>query len=91
MYYYLSVTDTGSVYGYQSSPLEITDEAAGSNVFLETPEENSGLLFYRYLGTVAPGVTVLGANYLSQFEAPPSPDCYWDGSEWVCPGATVSE
>ena len=61
------------------------------NAYLEIPESNASLLGYRYLGTPVSGVTVLGADYLSLFEAPPAPGCYWDGAEWVCPVDAAAE
>lgn len=71
--------------GFQASPLPITNEDAGSTAILEIPDNNPSLLGYRYLGTVTPGVTVLDADYQSQFEAPPAPGCLWDGDKWDCP------
>ena len=89
MFYYLQLATTGAVSGFQSSPKAITNEDAGSTAILEIPDNNPTLLGYRYLGTVVAGVTVLDSDYLTQFEAPPAPGCYWDGEEWVCPEAAA--
>ncbi len=94
MHYYLQLGRpgngyTGAVVGFQSSPVAITNEDAGENAILEIPDNNPTLVGYHYLGAEVAGVTVLGADYASQFEAPPAPDCYWDGSEWVCPAASA--
>lgn len=90
MHYYLQLGRVGNGYpdavlGFQGSPSEITSADAGENAILEIPDNNPTLLGYRHLGTQVAGVTVLGSDYLTQFEAPPAPDCYWDGSEWICP------
>lgn len=91
MHYYLQLATTGAVAGFQASPAEITNEDTGSTAILEIPDNNPTIVGYRYLSTVVAGVTVLGADYQSQFEAPPAPDCYWDGSGWVCPGAPTAQ
>ena len=93
MYYYLQLGRPGTGYtdtvvGFQASPIAITNEDAGENAILEIPDSNSTILGYRYLGTQVAGVTVLGSDYLTQFEAPPAPGCYWGGTEWVCPEST---
>ena len=85
MHYYLQLAPTASVAGFQASPLPITNEDAGSTAILEIPDNNPTVVGYRYLGTEVAGVTVLGADYLSQLEAPPAPGCYWYGEKWVCP------
>lgn len=87
MPYYLQLSAPGTVVGFQSSPAEITNEDAGNASILNIPDNNPTVIGYRYLDTVVAGVTVLGADYLSQFEAPPAPGCFWDGAEWVCPPA----
>lgn len=89
-HYYLQLGRTGNGYpgaviGFQSSPIAITNEDAGLNTILEIPDNNPTVVGYRYLGVPVAGVTALGADYLSQLEAPPAPGCYWDGAEWVCP------
>jgi hypothetical protein len=96
MHYYLQLGRTGNGYtgavmGFQASPVAITNEDAGENAILEIPDNNPTLVGNRYLGTETPGVTVLGSDYLTQFEAPPAPGCYWDGEEWVCPVADAAE
>lgn len=96
MHYYLQLGRTGNGYsgtvlGFQASVLKITNEDAGENAILEIPDNNPTLVGNRYLGTEVAGVTVLGSDYASQFEAPPAPGCYWDGKEWVCPDVAVAE
>jgi hypothetical protein len=80
----LPIGHPNQVIGYEASLVEFTDEFAGEQTFVKTPN-SSLLLGYRYLGPLDPGITVLGADYLTQFEAPPAPGCYWNGEEWVCP------
>jgi hypothetical protein len=89
MYYYYLLIGTPpyghyeEVCGYIASLVELTAQDVMGNCFLQIPNP-SLLIGYRYLGEPVPGVTVLGEDYLSEFEAPPAPSCYWDGAEWVC-------
>jgi len=58
-----------------------------SVAYFEVPPDNEDLVGYRFLEPYQPGVTSLvRPDYLSFFEAPPYPDSYWDGTEWVTPG-----
>ena len=97
-YYYLLLTPPGKV-GSGVVQALFTDEAPfrpeGPNVgpYLEIPEQTVTLIGSLYLGDVEYGITVLGSDYLSLFEAPPAPGCYWDGEQWVCPpqGEAIAE
>ena len=96
MPYYLQVGhpgngDTSAVLDCFFFSVAITSEDAGENVLLEIPERNPTLVGHKYLGSVATGVTVLGDDYLTQFEAPPALGCLWDGKEWVTPEAAAPE
>ena len=83
--------DTGAVVSFCFFSVPVTSEDAGENVLLEIPEHNLTLVGHKYLGSVSTGVTVLGDDYLTRFEAPPAFGCWWDGKEWVTPEAAPSE
>jgi hypothetical protein len=96
MYYYYLLIGTlplghpGHVMGYQFSLEELTEEYVGQNCFVKIPT-GALLLGYRYLEPQVPGITVLGEDFFSKFEAPPALGCRWDGKEWVTPEAAAPE
>jgi hypothetical protein len=71
------------VVSIQSTPQTLTNADAGNTMYLQVPETSPNLLGSRYTGEVIPGVTVLGSDYLSSFEFPPSPGYFWNGVSWV--------
>ena len=83
--------NTGAVVSFCFFSVPVTSEDAGENVLLEIPEHNPTLVGHKYLGSATAGVTVLGTDYLTQFEAPPAFGCLWDGKEWVSPEATAGD
>jgi hypothetical protein len=95
MNYYLFLGNPGTEWGQIVTHLMITllefdDLTAGEQTFLKIPQPDP-IIGWRYLGPSNPGVIVLGDDFLSFFEAPPNPECHWDGEQWVCPDTSVAE
>ena len=71
---------TESLYSYSAlTPFDY------GQAYLQIPEPGQDLVGYRYLDPYFGGVIELGLDYRTKFEAPPYPDSYWDGTEWVTP------
>jgi hypothetical protein len=73
----------GEVVSILVSDFQLKTEGINVAPLLEIPGQPPFLLNHRYLGEQVSGITVLGSDYLSLFEAPPTPDHHWDGKEWV--------